>query len=145
MTENYKKVLEFVSKNEELKNKITEVNENETSSVEETLYKVNSLIGEYGLSLSLEDLNATADMDELSDDELTNASGGGMIKMGFEYYTTDCLCIVGGGGDADEFQKTCACVLAGTGHLTEKGKYEQNCGRINTIAKGVAIRCFGIG
>lgn len=143
MTDNYKKVLELIGNNEELKNKIMEI-EKEASSIEEIIDKVNPLISEFGLSLSVNDVDMSAGKTEISADELENASGGMMWEIN-GLLTTDCFCMVGGGGTSDEYQNTCACVLAGFGTLTELGKRERDRGRLNTVSDKYASFCAGVG
>ena len=47
----------------------------------------------------------------LSDQELSDIAGG-----------KKCLCVLGGGGEADVYEKTCVCVLEGGGFFDDVGK-----------------------
>ena len=92
MTENMKKFLEAVSKNEELAKKIN------TMTKEDLL----ALAKELGIELTGDDF---AQESELEKDELEAVTGG----------WKDCFCVAGGGGKADEDGKACACVAFGGG------------------------------
>ena len=114
MTENMKKFLELVSKNEELGKKLCEADKE----------AVIAMAKELGIALTNADF---AQNNELSDDELDAVAGGGW----------DCGCFMGGGGTGDGEitfvgetvnQKTCACVLAGAGMATySDGKDRSRC------------------
>ena len=93
MTENMKKFLEAVSKNEELTKKIN------TMTKEDLL----ALAKELGVELTEADFEKPAG--ELNDDELNAVAGGGA-----------CYCAIGGGGTEDSNDKTCACVAIGAGY-----------------------------
>ena len=99
MTENMKKFLEAVSKNEELVAKIGAMGKDELIT----------LAKELGLELTDADLTKPA-AQELDDDELDTVSGGSDVS---------CACAMGGGGTKDANDKTCACVLAGVGYETD--------------------------
>ena len=92
MTENMKKFLEAVSKNEILAKKIN------TMTKEDLL----ALAKELSIELTEDDF---AQESELEKDELEAVTGG----------WKDCFCVAGGGGKADEDGKPCACVAFGGG------------------------------
>lgn len=92
MTENLKKFLEAVSKNEELATKVNDM----------TKEDLLALSKELGIELTEDDFVQKI---ELDDDEL-DAVAGGWKK---------CVCIAAGGGKADEDGKACACVAGGGG------------------------------
>lgn len=93
MTENMKKFLESVSKNEELVKKIN------TMTKEELI----ALAKELGIELTEADLEKPDG--ELSDDEMDAVAGG----MG-------CYCLIGGYGEQDlNNEKDCVCVAGGGG------------------------------
>ena len=96
MTENMKKFLEAVSKNEELCAKIGAMGKEELIA----------LAKELGLELTDADLEKPA-VQELGDDDLDTVAGGSDVS---------CACAMGGGGTKDSNDKTCACVLAGAGY-----------------------------
>lgn len=106
MTENMKKFLEEVSKNEELCAKVS-------SADKETLI---AMAKEMGIVLGDADFEQKAE--ELSDDDLDVVSGGGDVS---------CACAMGGGGTKDSNDKTCACVLAGAGY-SRQGRERCVCG-----------------
>ena len=95
MSENLKKLLEMISKNEELTAKISDMEK------EELLV----LAKEWGLELTEADLEMPVEQ-ELNDDDLDIVTGG---KCG-------CACSMGGGGTKDANDKSCACVVAGLGY-----------------------------
>ena len=95
MTENLKKFLEIVSKNEELAAKVGAMGKDELLA----------LAKELGLALTEADL--TQPTQELDDDDLDAVAGGSDVS---------CVCAMGGGGTEDSNDKTCACVLAGVGY-----------------------------
>lgn len=101
MTENMKKFLEAVSKNEELTAKVG------TLGMEELI----ALAKELGIELTEADFAKPTG--ELDDDELDAVSGGGDVS---------CACAMGGGGTKDSNDKTCACVLAGGGYSKQGGE-----------------------
>ena len=96
MTENMKKFLEAVSKNDELSKKIN------TMTKEELV----ALAKELGIELNGDDF---AQESELEKDELEVVTGG----------WKDCFCVAGGGGKADEDGKACACVAFGGGQAQD--------------------------
>ena len=106
MTENMKKFLELVSKNEELCAKVGEADK-------EALI---AMAKELGVALTDEDFEKPTE--ELSDDELDTVAGGGDVS---------CACAMGGGGTKDSNDKTCACVLAGAGY-SKTGRERCVCG-----------------
>ena len=103
MSENLQKFLEAVSKNDELIEKVNNMNKDELFV----------LAKEMGLPLTDADFEKPAV--ELSDDELDTVAGGSNV---------DCACAMGGGGTGDNNDKTCACVLAGAGY---NNKSEERC------------------
>ena len=105
-TENMKKFLEAVSKDEALTAKIGAM------GMEEIL----ALAKDLGLELTEADLAKPA-VQELRDDELDTVAGGGDVS---------CACAMGG-GTKDNNDKTCACVLAGAGYSTS-GRERCVCG-----------------
>ena len=102
MTENMKKYLELISKDEKAQKKL---NEQEPASIQEAKEKIIKDAAEKGITLTEEDFAETADIGELSEDELDAVAGG-----------KKCYCAVGGGGESSyATQKTCACVVGGSG------------------------------
>lgn len=61
-----------------------------------------------GIQLTEDDLDLSR---ELTEEELEGLSAGRIKENG----KTDCFCSAGGGGTADERQKSCACVAYGSG------------------------------
>lgn len=102
MTENLKKFLELVSKDEALTAKIGTMGEKELIA----------LAKELGVELTNADLAKPA-VQELEDDDLDTVAGGGDVT---------CACAMGGGGTKDANDKTCACVLAGVGYSDDKNE-----------------------
>lgn len=102
MTENMKKFLELVSK-EELAKKLNGANKEE----------IIAMAKELGVELAEGDFVQSA---ELSDDELDAVAGGGK-----------CACFLGGGGDAHGDQLPCVCVAGGGGEIRVDGKKEARC------------------
>ena len=96
MSENLKKFLETVCKDEALAAKVSEMD----------MDALLALAKDLGLELTEADLAKPA-MQELNDDELDAVAGGGDVS---------CACALGGGGTKDNNDKTCACVLAGAGY-----------------------------
>ena len=103
MTENMKKYLELISKNDETQKKL---NEQEPSSIQEAKERIIADAAEKGITLTEEDFAETAETGELSEDELEAVAGG-----------KACYCVVGGGGTATSsaYEDTCACVIGGAG------------------------------
>ena len=95
MTENVKKFLELVSKNEALSEKVNKADKAALIAVAKEL----------GIELSDADFEQPK---ELTDDELDAVAGGGR-----------CICSFGGGGKAGEGEKTCACVMGGGGEYKD--------------------------
>ena len=96
MTENMKKFMEAVSKNEALVDKVNTM----------TRQELIALAQEMGLELTDADFEKPS-VEELSDDDLDAVSGGTKVA---------CACVLGGGGKGDSNDKTCACVAAGFGY-----------------------------
>ena len=104
MSENMKKFLELVSKDENLKKKALAFNNMETAKA---IQAVIAFAKELGIELTEADFDKKESDGELSDDELDAVAGGG-----------GCGCAFGGGGDGtDNFgdDYTCACVGYGQG------------------------------
>ena len=101
MSENLKKFLEAVSKDEALVAQVGAMGKEELLA----------LAKELKISLTAEDLEKPAE--ELSDDELDTVAGGSDVS---------CACAMGGGGTKDNNDKTCACVLAGVGYTDTKSE-----------------------
>jgi len=126
MSENVKKAMEFISNNEDLKKRLDALRE-EYSSLEEINLAIIEIMKEYGFELTMEELmpktEVSADMSEISDDELEAVAGG---KIAFnnstKAYYCDCFCTIGGSGSKDEYQKQCVCVLGGGGELNAAGR-----------------------
>ncbi len=102
MSENMKKFLEMASKDENLKNKLTELEKMEPT---EAISTGIAMAKELGIELSEADFAMKEASGELSDDELDAVAGG------------DCGCFAGGGGTVEYRNEkyTCACVGAGGG------------------------------
>jgi len=107
MTENLKKFLEAVSKDEALTAKVGAMGKEE----------ILALAKELGLTLTDADLEKPA-VQELNDDDLDAVAGGSDVS---------CACALGGGGTKDNNDKTCACVLAGGGY-SQSGRERCVCG-----------------
>jgi len=95
MTENMKKLLEIVSASKELAAKVGGMGKED----------IIAQAKEVGVELTEADF---AQKGELSDDELDTVVGGGK-----------CIYSFGGGGKADEGEKTCACVMGGGGEYSD--------------------------
>ena len=107
MTENLKKFLETVSKDEALTAKVGTMGKAELLA----------LAKELGIELTEADLQKLA-VQELGDDDLDTVAGGSDVS---------CACAMGGGGTKDDNDKTCACVLAGAGY-SKSGRERCVCG-----------------
>ncbi len=99
-----KKLLEEMEKNQELKAKIKELDENPKSTTKDYI----QVAAENGLELTEADFQPAGSVGELADDELEAVAGG----------KDACTCVVGGGGQAYD-EKTCVCVLGGGGEFTD--------------------------
>ena len=99
MSENMKKFLELVSKDENLKKKMMELNDMEP---EKAVQASIAFAKEHGIELNEDDFAQEASVGELSDEELDAVAGGG-----------GCGCPFVGGGDGDGY--TCGCVGYGQG------------------------------
>lgn len=86
MTENMKKLLEELSKHEEMK---------ERASAVRTKEEVMKLADELGVPMTEDDL-CTQESSEVSEEELATAAGGGGRCFLFGYGTEGCVCIVAG-------------------------------------------------
>ena len=106
MTENMKKFLEAVSKDEALCEKVSAADKDELIAIAKEL------------GIALVDADFEKPAEELSDDELDAVAGGGDVS---------CACAMGGGGTKDSNDKTCACVLAGAGY-SKSGRERCLCG-----------------
>ncbi len=105
MSDNMKKFLELVSKDENLKQKLQACNDMEPADAISTSI---ALAKELGIELGEADFANEKSCGELSDDELDAVAGGG-----------GCGCFAaGGGGGTDENDGNtygCACVMYGQG------------------------------
>ena len=104
MSENMKKFLELVSKDEEMKKRMMDFNDMETAKA---IQAGIDFAKELGIELTEADFVKEKAGGELNDDELDAVAGGG-----------GCGCAFGGGGDGtDNFgdDYTCACVGYGQG------------------------------
>lgn len=141
MTDNMKKFLEEASKNGEFQDKLIQANKDYFQAVIDAAKEQKIDLSDEDIILLLkadknhdgrfsnEELAALISEDlqssETDADELKSAAGGTYDWSIEDHgYVTDCLCCLGGGGTGDKHQKTCACVLAGCGELTELGKEE---------------------
>lgn len=98
-----KKFLEEMEKNPELKAKIEQLDKDPASTTKDFIQAA----AEYGLELTEEDFKPADAQGELQDGELDAVAGG-----------SECVCVVGGGGSASEFDSTCACVVGGGGEYS---------------------------
>ncbi len=111
MTENMRKFLAAVSKNDELTKKIN------TMTKEELI----ALAKELGVDLT--DADFAEPTNELSDDELDAVAGGadcgcfigGGGEGGGKWDNKVCVCVTGGGGQTSDGGCRCACTVAGWG------------------------------
>ncbi len=102
MSENLKKFLELVSKDENLKQKTLAFNDMEPA---DAISAGIALAKELGIELSEADFAKEESGGELSDDELDAVAGGG-----------DCACVAGGGGTVyDDDEHFCPCIVYGQG------------------------------
>ncbi len=104
MSENMKKFLELVSKDENLKQKMLAFNDMEPA---DAIQAGIALAKEHGIELSEADFVKKKSDGELNDDELDAVAGG-----------SACTCFLGGGGDGtDRYDNSfiCGCVLYGQG------------------------------
>lgn len=98
MTENMKKFLEAVSKNDELYDKFNSAAQEDMIAMAKTL----------GIELTAADF---AQESELEDDELEAVAGGG-----------ECICALSGAGNAEsKYGKFCFCALGGGGEYSKVG------------------------
>ena len=124
MTENMKKFLEAVSKNEELAKKIN------TMTKEDLL----ALAKELGVELTETDFEKPAD--ELNDDELDVVAGGSVCAcpfvgggVGNTNAEKSCFCTAGGGGEISDLAGggcRCVCVLGGGGKAVDSVPYPED-------------------
>ena len=113
MTENMKKWLEFASQNVEVKSELAKWSQQDRTK-EEAKKKAIEVAGRNGFTLTEEDF-ASAESEELSDDELDAVAGGGCgcpaIGYGkgidtIENDTYSCFCLAYGlGGTSDIINK----------------------------------------
>ncbi|MGN0154815.1 MAG: Nif11-like leader peptide family RiPP precursor [Lachnospiraceae bacterium] len=124
MSENLKKFLEQVSKDETLKQKVLDCNEMEK---EDAIRASIALAKEVGIELTEADFAEKEADNELSDDEMDAVAGGGCCGCSFagggggtdegNGKTYGCACVMygqGGDGRADDFN--CMCIIGGCGH-----------------------------
>lgn len=114
MTENMKKFLETVSKNDELYNKFTGATKEELIA----------LAKELGIELTNTDFEQPDG--ELSDDELDAVAGGALCACMLAGSGDDnnsnekyCVCVAGGGGQFTNGDCRCMCVFGGAGECGE--------------------------
>ena len=110
MTENVKKFLEFVSKNEALKNELKDAKD------PQAMLKIAE---SHGFKLSAEDFKSSG-MEELSEDEMKAVSGGSFCGCGNagsgSAHNLDCFCSdVGSGKDPEGGNGFCVCAYVGLG------------------------------
>ena len=110
MTENLKKFLEAVSKDEALQAKVNALESNK----ETAMAGVIALAKELGIELT--EANFAQPDGEISDDELETINGGGCPTAGTVNNSCYCAAAGGGGGkQKDEDIWGCACVAYGQG------------------------------
>ena len=129
MNDNLNKFLGLASSNEELRYKIDEINK-KYPEPEKNCKALIELVKEYSITLTENDLLKNT-AEEMSEEELEQVSGGRIKAVTVkdklypdktsERYVSDCFCAIGGGGVADTYQKTCACVISGCGLLNAAG------------------------
>ena len=122
MSNDWKKQLVELSKNEEFQKKQTEIAEKfkgDEAAMKEEIVK---LLAEHGIVEPEEGFKAS--VKELSDDELNAVAGGVTYScgcaiggVGTEGGMT-CACVLGGGGEGNNGDCQCACVLGGGGEIT---------------------------
>ena len=122
MSDNMKKFLELVSKDENLKQRMQACNDMEPA---DAIHAGIALAKELGIELSEADFAKNESGDELNDEELdavaggggcacAAAGGGGGTEINGNIY--GCACAIygqGGDGSADDFN--CICILGGVG------------------------------
>lgn len=139
ITENMKKYLELISKDEKAKKELSEfekeaLKENEETAFQKMKEKAISDAAEKGITLTDADFeNKTG---ELSDDELDQAAGGGQ-----------CVCILSGGGESEtNAEKNCNCIAFGLGKYTKYVKRKSSCTALsNTAYPEESNRCACVG
>ena len=104
MTDNSKRFFEEISDDKEFMEKLAKAPDKEAVIV---------LAKEKGFTLTEEDFEAYAGIQEVSDDELEAVAGG-----------YECYCVAGGGGKADDKkgETACACVMVGFGLRAGNGR-----------------------
>lgn len=127
MSENLKKFLELVSKDEALKQKAMACNDMEAADAVRTSI---ALAKEVGIELTEADFAKKEADGELSDDELDAVTGGGTLLACFcelagggggtdanDHKTFGCACVIyGQGGDGRAEDSNCLCVTTGGGN-----------------------------
>ena len=130
MTENGKKFLEQVSKDEALQVELQKaqsealntllkdkgLEDAATKAGTEAMLKVASA---HGFKLTAEDLKP-AKLEALSEDEMKAVAGGGggcgcVFGGGGGGSGISCACVAAGGGSSPEYKEACICPLIGTG------------------------------
>ena len=119
MTENMKKWLELVSGDKALQEKLMKL---QNEAPEQQKVTVIRMAKENGVVLTAEDL-ASAEGEELSDDELDAVAGGGGCGCpvigggsgGEGEHNYVCACVGGGGGLDNHSEDYCICPLIGAG------------------------------
>ncbi|MBE5781791.1 MAG: Nif11-like leader peptide family natural product precursor [Clostridiales bacterium] len=122
MTENLKKFLEAISKNDELAAKVSNMTKDELIALAEEL----------GIDLAEDDF---AQKSELDDDELDVVAGGGVCAcpfvgggVGNTNAEKSCFCTAGGGGEISDLAGggcRCVCVLGGGGKAVDSVPYPE--------------------
>ncbi len=115
MSENMKRFLELVSKDENLKKKVMEL---EKMEADKALQETIAFAKELGIELTEADFAKEKLSGELSDDELDAVAGGGGCGCAFggggsvKFRGEDVACVCVGGGAGED---KCLCILAGAG------------------------------
>ncbi len=122
MSNDWKKQLVELSKNEEFQKKQAEIAEKFKGDEATMKEEITKLLEKYGIVEPEEGFKAP--VKELSDDELGAVAGGvtyccacPFVGVGTEGGLT-CACALGGGGEANNGDCQCACVLGGGGEIT---------------------------
>lgn len=148
MKESLKKFMEVVSSNSSSVTKLQEINEKYTEA-ESNKSEIIKFADTLGIKLTDADF-VNDEESEISDDELEAVSGGTSIHYKCPNSATtgimasDCFCAVGGGGTGDEYQKTCACIIAGAGEFTGAGLEKVKSGEYKNAGSSgapVAVWC----
>lgn len=140
------KFLKDLSQNEELQKEFLEKIGNQANEAVEALRKLSVSVAEFANDKG-HDMNSEALMMNVlraDDEDLEKIAGGRIFFDDNGIPRSDCMCAVGGGGTADEYQKTCACVAIGDGKMTPEGD-----AYVNSRTKGQChvypLACFVAG